>query len=347
MMLLRGDGEADARARLPHYVQAIAAAPEGSETKRVAREKRALLLLALADGDALSGAARHDIREAAAELEAIGSNEKAAAAYATAGDVDGQARALAAAGSVEDLEDLLAGDAVRRKTSRVRSDALAEIDDRITSGRRREGLALAEARIREAPDDLVLRERVASLRARRVAGSVVHVHLNGQLRVLALGSEIILGRTEGLVVASHAVSRRHVRISRDQAGIVTVEDLGSRNGTQLHGMNIVGKHAVGEGIELRIGKEVPLRITPAREVSGAFEIDVAGDLYIAPLGSAKLLAGWTLESAADGWLELVAANPAYVGDVELSERSTLLVGDALSTERRAPAVLEILGGQPV
>ena len=151
VMMLRGDGEAEARARLPHYVQAISTAPEDSPTRRAAREKRALLMIALAGDGALSAAARHDVLEAAHELEDVDKPTEAAAAFARAGNVEGQARALAAAGSVDDLEDLLSEDANRQRRERAHHQAQAEIDLRIACGRRREALELAESRPGRAP----------------------------------------------------------------------------------------------------------------------------------------------------------------------------------------------------
>ena len=360
IMVLRGDGEADPRARLPHYVQATALAPEDSPTRSAAREKRALLLIALAGDGALSAAGRHDVLEAAHELEEVGKPAEAAVAFARAGNVEAQARALAAAGSVDDLEDLLSEDANRRRRERAHHQAQAEIDLLISCGRRREALELAELRLREHPDDFALRERISLLRTRRAFGPTLEVRLQTEVGArtfsLALGAEIVVGRTAGngvaLAVPSHAVSRQHVRIGRELDGTVFVEDLGSRNGTQLHGMNIGGRHPVpksGERLSLVLGKEVPLGLRVSTAMAGAIDIDLAGTVFLAPLGSAHLPDGWALEAAHDGWLELVCEEAigakAYARDVELATRTTLLVGDSLAHARGQTAVLEILGAR--
>src|SRR4051794_1904971 len=81
VMVLRGEAEPDARARLLLYTQASKLAPEGSETNKSARLKRAELLLALAGDAAVSAVARHEIVEAAKDLEAIGEPLKAAEAF--------------------------------------------------------------------------------------------------------------------------------------------------------------------------------------------------------------------------------------------------------------------------
>jgi hypothetical protein len=360
VMILRGDGEAEARARLPHYVQAIATAPEDSPIRRAAREKRALLMIALAGDGALSAAGRHDVLEAARELEDVGKPTEAAAAFARTGNVEGQARALAAAGSVDDLEDLLSEDADRRRRERVHHQAQAEIDLLISCGRRREALELADARLREHPDDFALRERISLLRTRRALGPTLEVRLQTEVGTrtfsLALGAEIIVGRTTGagvaLAVPSHAVSRQHVRIGREPDGTAYVEDLGSRNGTQLHGMNIGGRHPVpksGDRLSLMLGKEVPLGVRVSSAMADALDIELAGTVFLAPLGAAHLPEGWSLEAAHDGWLELVCEEAigarAYARDVELAMRTTLLVGDAVAHARGIPAVLEILGAR--
>ena len=50
VMLIRGDGEADPAARLRHYVQAVATAPEGGEARTQAQRKHALLVAGHGDG---------------------------------------------------------------------------------------------------------------------------------------------------------------------------------------------------------------------------------------------------------------------------------------------------------
>src|SRR5580692_2040003 len=61
VMMLRGDAEPDARQRLLHYTQAVATVPAWSEPGRVARVKRASLLLLLAEGAPVSAVARRDL----------------------------------------------------------------------------------------------------------------------------------------------------------------------------------------------------------------------------------------------------------------------------------------------
>jgi hypothetical protein len=354
VMVLRGDAEPDPRARMQHYTQAAATAPPDHLMQRQARKKRALLTIALAGDAAVSAVARRDLTEAAHDLEAAGEQEKAAEAYALAGDREGEARALQKAGEVDRLEDLLSAEQTKDRAGRKRHEVHAELDLLTASGRRREALQAADAFTREQPDDTVARERAHALAARKAKGPIVVVELRGKRIDFVLGSEVVIGRSEGaLVVPSHAISRRHVAIGREagtaagrDGGRVVVRDLGSRNGTQLRGMKLAGAVPVGDGIELTMGKEVPLRVAPSAGLAGAVVIEVGGRRYVAPLGATKLGVGqWRLEEGADGWLELVTddAPAAFIDGVVLVPRTTLLVGDAIASARGAEAVLKVLG----
>jgi hypothetical protein len=345
VMVIRGDAEPDAAARLRHYTHAAALAPEGGALRRTARTKRAELVVAMTEDAAVSAVARRDLLGAAADLEELGEAANAAAAYRAAGDKDGEARALAKAGDVDRLEVLLASQQEGERAARMMSEAQADIEMLVTSGKRREALAAAERLLREQPDKLRARERVSSLRAQRAMGPVANMIVSGKRMALALGDEIVIGRTDGtLRVPSHSVSRRHVRIRRENGQIV-MQDLESRNGTQLRGMNVLGALPIGEGLDLRLGKEVPLRIAPFKGIDGAISIDLAGATTIAPLGPARLGIGeWRIELASDDWLELVSGQPpAFAGDVAVAPRTTLFVSDALARERGGPVVLEVLG----
>src|SRR5258706_2033465 len=328
VMLLRGDADGDVRHRLALYTQAAALAPEGHDVKRLARKKRAELTVAIASEHALSAVARHDVLEAAKELEAIGELAGAAKAYALVQDVESEARALAEAGDVERLEEVLEGGHAKERGARRLRQAHGEIDAHVASGRRREALALAEQLARERPDDPIARERATQIRARRALGPKLAIEHGGVRAQLLIGHEVIVGRTEGaLVLASHAVSRRHLRIAR-AGGVAVVEDLGSRNGTLLRGVRLASALPIGDGLDLKLGGEVSVRLSPSLEIAGAIAIEAAGSRYIAPLGPARV-GPWSLETGEGEWLELVSddAHLAFVSDVRLDARTTLLHGD--------------------
>lgn len=344
VMILRADGETEARTKLQYLAQAAQLAPAGTERRKEARLRRAELLLALAGDASVSAIARHEVIEAARDLEAVGEPLKAAEAFARAGDKEGEARTLQAAGDVERLEFLLSSEQFKERSSRAREDRTKDIDLMIECGRRREALAALDDLLRATPDDAPLRERANSLRARKVVAPIVGLDMLGSRWTLVLGDEVVIGRSEGAIkVSSNAVSRQHLRITRE-GGDVVVRDLESRNGTQLRGINLAGALPVHDGLDLKLGREVSLRIAPCKRLEGAIEIEVAGERYVATLGKNVLpIDGLTLATGTDGWVELVTEGAhAYVGGVEWTERATLLAGDAIATARAGEVAVRVV-----
>lgn len=343
VMILRGDAETDARARMQHYTQAVATAPEGHAVRDDARRKRAMLLVSQFGAGALSENAKRELRSAGQELLDVGDATAAVEAFKLAGDVDGEAKALTQAGDVESLEVLLADQERRDRAARAQKEAHAEVEMLASQGLRREALAAAE-RWLAAHDDASLRDRAAMIKARRALGPIAQVWIRGKAAPIVLGDVVVIGRTEGtLHIASQAVSRQHVRIARED-GVVVVRDLGSRNGTQLRGVNVGGAIPVGDGVELTLGKEVRVRIGKAEhELEDSVTIELGGATYVAPLGPARISGtAWTLEVGRDAWIELCARG-AFLGDMALAERTTLLVGDIVTSERGGPEVLRVVG----
>jgi hypothetical protein len=337
LMILRGDSETDPRLRLQFYAQAATTATLGTPFQRQARAKRASLRLALATDAPVSATTRRDLLEAAKELEELGETDRAAEAYALLHDTEGQARALVQGGQVEELETLLASEQSKADEDRRRHQAHAEVETLILTGRRREALAQAELLGASA------RERIDLLRSRRVAGGICRLLVLAQPITLLLDDEVVIGRTEGsLVVRSAALSRKHLAIAK-KGGVAVVRDLGSRNGTLLRGMRIAGALPVGEGLELQLGGEVDMKMSP---VLNGLEVRMGGERYLAPLGPFHLgIESWRVERASDGWVELVteAGAPAYRADMALAARTTLLVGDRFAQARGGEVVLEIVG----
>jgi hypothetical protein len=345
IMVLRGDAETDPRQKMLHYTQAIATAPDGTEPKKTARVRRAELVVAQFSAGAVSASARKELCDAAADLEKAGEPLRAAQVYELANDTDGQARALAAAGDVERLEFLLSDQQVKDRAERQRESMARDHEVLVASGRRREALAALDAAPQQ--ESRLAADKARALRSKRVLAPLVPLELHGRAVTLVLGEEVVVGRTEGtLLVASQAVSRQHVRLAREK-GAVTVRDLGSRNGTQLRGMNLVGAIPVGDGLELTLGKEVRLELRPEASLfRDALRIDLGGTTYVAPLGPGHVQPeGWLLRAGADGWVELVstAEAPAFVGSVRLDPIATLLAGDEIGRERGGAPVLRVTG----
>jgi hypothetical protein len=305
--------------------------------------------------------------DVAAELESLGEFDRAAEAYALAGDVDGQARSLGRAGEVERLDDLLTARHARSHEDLARRGAHEQFAMLVASGQRREAVELGRASTDEG-----LRSRVRAVEAKRLGGRMIRVVVRGRAQTLVLGDAVIIGRGHGregererdeddattaIFVASPAVSRRHLSIVRHE-GEVRVRDLGSHNGTTRGSAPLTGDISVGDGIELRLGGQVPLVVRPADEWPGAVAVEVAGSRYVVPLGPARVgLGAWFLERArapgriarpaesdAGPWVELVTGDqpPAFFGSLRLAERVSLLAGDAVAATRSGDAVLTVL-----
>jgi len=87
-------------------------------------------------------------------------------------------------------------------------------------------------------------------------------------RRLALGDEFVIGRAvtgEGGLGADPELSRRHARLGRDAGGRLTIEDLGSANGTFVNGERVRERQALKVGDSIRVGRTT-LQLT---DVAGA------------------------------------------------------------------------------
>jgi FHA domain len=364
VMVLRGDAESDGATRVRHYTQAIATAPKGSGVSVHALRKRAGAVLSIAENAPIAPAAKQDVWQAARDLESIGEYGRAADAYACADDVEGQTRALTRAGDIDRLDVLLAERQGIEREAASRRQAADQLSALLAIGRRREAAAIARA-----SGDEALRHRGRSIERGRIGGSVVRAVLGGKELLIAIGDEIVIGRggesARGaslphaspsrpshdetrhagavLTVASAAVSRRHLALFRSR-GAPTVRDLESRNGTSLGGAKLIGETAVADGVELRLGGEVPVVVRPSADLPGALAVDVAGARYLAQLGPAILGIGrWSLRVGEDGWVELSTEDepPAFAGPLRLSDRVSLVAGDCLAVERGGVPLFEV------
>jgi tetratricopeptide (TPR) repeat protein len=355
VMLLRAEAESNAAARLRLYGRAAATAPAGSAVHALARTRRALAVVAMSADAPFTNGVRRDLLDAAHELDELGEHAHAAAAYDRARDVEAQAGALELAGNVDGLEQLLEERHTKGRAFIESRRARGEFDMLVASGRRLEAVTVAAA-----SSDAGVRERARILEARRARGSLVRAVVRGKRSAILLGERVVIGRgpapappdgrsesADGtsvrLRVASAALSRDHLIVER-RGEDVTVRDLGSRHGTELRGLALAGAAIVGEGIELRLGREVPLVVQPARDLDGAIELLLGATRYVAPLGTAYIGIGrWRLERHPGDWVTLATDDspPAFSGAFQWSSRATLLAGDAVGTERTGLPELEI------
>jgi DNA-binding winged helix-turn-helix (wHTH) protein len=97
-------------------------------------------------------------------------------------------------------------------------------------------------------------EETPGLEGPATAGEVVLRLIWGNREIALNEGENLLGRTRDSIVwlESPTVSRRHARIVVSAAG-ATLEDLGSKNGTQLRGHKITSPSDLADGDEIRVG----------------------------------------------------------------------------------------------
>ncbi len=76
-------------------------------------------------------------------------------------------------------------------------------------------------------------------------------------RRLALEDELVIGRAvsgEGRLADDPELSRRHARLARDAEGRLTIEDLGSANGTFVNGERVSEPRTLEQGDSIRVGE---------------------------------------------------------------------------------------------
>jgi pSer/pThr/pTyr-binding forkhead associated (FHA) protein len=88
-------------------------------------------------------------------------------------------------------------------------------------------------------------------------------------RRLALSDEFIIGRAakgEGMLGGDRELSRRHARVSRDAGGRLTIEDLGSANGTFVNGERVGEPQVLKVGDSIRVGRTT-MQLTDAGQAA--------------------------------------------------------------------------------
>lgn len=91
-------------------------------------------------------------------------------------------------------------------------------------------------------------------------------------RRLAIGQELLIGRGvsgEGGLSDDGELSRRHARVARDASGRITIEDLGSANGTFVNGERLRGPHVLEVGDSVKAGSTTMQLVELGREAAPA------------------------------------------------------------------------------
>ena len=210
MLLLRADAEASVEKRIAFCALAAQKA-EGEELKKKALGRKALCAFDVLRGRG-GALMKNEMLSIARDLETAGENERAAEAYALAGDADGEVRALTAAGAIERLEERLRTSDTAARDRRDLDAVLRRIDDLDRTAERRAALGARARGAREA------RRRARRRRRAPVPGPLPprpgrRSRDRGHGPPAALGDEVSIGRGDAsIVIASRAVSRRHLRV---------------------------------------------------------------------------------------------------------------------------------------
>jgi hypothetical protein len=373
VLLLRADAEQTPERRIAFCATAARTA-QSEEVRRAALRRKALLSFDVLTARGAS-AMRSEVLGVARELEEAGEFERAADAYALAEDPEAEARALTSAGAIERLEERLRDSMSVSREQRERASVLSRIADLDRTAERRAALEVAEgwlSRCSGAPpedaaappisrrEDEQVGDAARAIRARLVVGPLVELEVGGALARYALGDEVTVGRGDAtIVVASRAVSRTHVRLRRTGSGL-SIEDLGTRNGTTLAGARLSAPLPIRGEVQVLLGGEVPCTITPLAAVgegpprpgdgAGGCLVEVAGERIVAPLGDLAV-GPWRLrrERSGEGWFVVLrtppGAPPAFLGGYQLAAAVELCFGDTIAASRGGPIVLRVPGGQ--
>lgn len=344
VLLLRADAEARAERRIAFCDMAsrTAASPEFKK-KALARKGRLAFDMLKAEGAAR---VQSEFAAVGRDLEEAGDLELAADAFALAGDAESEMRVLTAAGAIEKMEERFRAVDQSARAERERSTLLSRIKDFDRTAERREALKLASAWLINHRGDEAVAELERTIRLRLARGPMIELELLGSRVRCAFGPDVTVGRGDAtVVIASRAVSRKHIRVFRSGAGVM-VEDLGTRNGTTLAGARISAPIAVGDGLRLELGAGVPCAITPLQEpFGGAIEIEVGGLKYVAPLGGLHVGHLVLEEEIWEGQSLLVLRSPGTVKPVisgyTVASTVELCVGDAVSETRGGPALIRV------
>ncbi len=87
-------------------------------------------------------------------------------------------------------------------------------------------------------------------------------------RRLTVGEELVIGRRaegEGKLSDDVELSRRHARVIRSAGGQLTIEDLGSANGTFVNGERVRGRRTLKVGDSIRVGSTTMELAAPEAE----------------------------------------------------------------------------------
>jgi tetratricopeptide (TPR) repeat protein len=267
MHLLRAERSTLVSDEIAALRDALRWAPEGSPVKTSASRLLGAVLLARVEREGLATEKdRADVREAARLLEAAGDLGEAGSAWERAGDDDAAAKSYERAGLLDRMEQVLAREEKRARTGRRLREAFEEHELHLYGGDRESARSALRRCVDLADDKGEYRRLLDDLEARRLAdGRVTLARRPGGERIIAIGRGVCgLGRDAGadVVLRTGGVSRSHAEIVSDERGF-RVRDAGSRNGTLLAGLPVIGEVALDGAGTLGLGDECQVGFSPA------------------------------------------------------------------------------------
>lgn len=197
--------------------------------------------------------------DAAQSLESGGRDAEAATAFEILGRMDDVARCLEKAGEVERLETLLQGSVEEARREQRLRRLVSDYEMAVAVGARLEALAALAEAVELAPEDVSLASLLRGLEARMLRGRRLRLRVGTADFAFFAEPRVVLGRDADVSVRGASVSRRHAEVAIEEGGLV-VRDVGSRNGTLVHGVPIAGDLRVDGSSEIGLGDDVEVRV---------------------------------------------------------------------------------------
>jgi hypothetical protein len=318
-------------------------------SRRVRRRVAAALLAWVKARGLVTEGDREVVREAAALFVSAGDAAGAGTCHELLGAAEAAAAAYQSAGEVDRLEQLLDGEADRRRRAVAVREALEEHRFRLRGGDPASALAaldgaLAAAEPRERAELSRARDELC---ARRLPpGRLVLLRAGAPALVIARAApSIVIGRDADatLTLRDGGVSRRHVELRYEAGWRVT--DLGSKNGTTLAGARLAGTLSLPPAGELSVGElctigfrqeGTTLELEIVRGMDRGLQLTAApGTARIAEAGAPLV----TVSFGRDGRARIsTAGRPLFLNGSSIGGALEPLVGDVLEILREGAPV---------
>jgi DNA-binding NtrC family response regulator len=148
----------------------------------------------------------------------------------------------------------------------------------------------------------------------------------------------------GIVLPVRGVSRRHARLTLEPDGL-TLEDMGSRNGTRVRGLR-VQRSRLQPGDEIRVGP-VTLRLEEVEAEDAALAIAVDGGQPLEPGLPASDTTGTPLDEPGHSGLGLVETLVARMGAAAEPDLASLVAMLGRGLEAQSACIFQAVKGEPV